>query len=106
MGGTMRRLFWLGLGAGLGAWGTHRLTRFARGWTPRGLGARALGLGDRLRAYADDIRTESRVREAELRDVLGLDAGVPQPRDEWLGGRPGAARTVNGQVIDEGKDGH
>jgi hypothetical protein len=101
----MRRLFWLGLGAALGAWATHRLTRFARAWTPRGLGGRALGLSDRLRAYAEEIRAEARAREAELRDVLGLDEGVQQPRAGSPDGHP-AARTVNGQVLDEGKDGH
>jgi hypothetical protein len=101
----MRRLFWLGLGAALGAWATHRLTRFARGWTPRGLGDRALRLGDRLRAYAEEIRTEARAREAELRDVLGLDEDVPEAAAGSPGGPP-AARTVNGQVLDEDKDGH
>jgi hypothetical protein len=100
----MRRLFWFTLGAGAGSWATYRITRFAHGWTPRGISGRALGLGDRLRTYAVEIRNEARAREVELRDVLGLaDASASgPPRAELRGPR---AR-IHGRVLDEDKDGH
>jgi hypothetical protein len=59
--------------------------------------------------YAEDIRAEARARESELRDALGLADGVPPPRGEWRespDGRRPRARTANGQVLDDDKDGH
>lgn len=97
----MRRLFWFTLGAGAGSWATYRITRFARGWTPQGLSVRAIGLGDRLRNYAVEIRAEARAREVELRDVLGLADGAPSPAELRA---PGAR--IYGRVLDEDKDGH
>lgn len=115
----MKRVFWnvLGFLAGffvgfpLGAWAMYRLTRLARGWTSRGVTARAVGLGGRLRAYAGDIRAETRTREAQLRDALGLAGIAAQPRGEWHDGqrRDGhlpRSGTVHGQVLHEDKDGH
>jgi hypothetical protein len=99
----MRRLFWFTLGAGAGSWATYRINRFAHGWTPQGLSARAVGLGGRLRSYAVEIRAEARAREIELRDVLGLADGVPPPRAEL---RAPGLRTAHGQVLNEDKDGH
>lgn len=66
----MRRLFWLTLGAGLGAWATLRVQRFARQFGPRGVAGRAVGLGAQLRAFAADVRIQMRQREAELRRTL------------------------------------
>jgi len=110
----MRRLFWLALGAVLGAWVMHRFTRLARNFTPQGVAARAVGFGDRLRSYAAEIRTEMNTREAELWSVLGADTlqdgAVPQPRS-GQGPPAGPAgrtsgRTPNGKFLDDDKDGH
>jgi hypothetical protein len=100
----MRRLFWFGLGAGLGAWGMHKFTRLTRSFTPRGVTARAAGVGERLRSYATDIRAEIRAemtaREAELRSMLRESAVEPAaPRGRH-------ARTPNGRILDDDKDGH
>jgi Family of unknown function (DUF6167) len=97
----MRRVFWFTLGVGAGSWATYRITRLAHGWTPRGLSTRAIGIGERLRTYAVEIRTEARAREIELRDVLGL-ANAGPPRAELRGPR---AR-IHGRVLDDDKDGH
>lgn len=63
----MRRLFWLTLGAMLGAWAVLRVQRFARQFGPRGMADRAVGLGGALRAFAADVRVQMNQREAELR---------------------------------------
>jgi hypothetical protein len=66
----MRRLFWLTLGAVLGAWAVLRVQRFARQFGPRGVAGRAAGSGAALRAFAADVRIQMRHREAELRRAL------------------------------------
>ena len=66
----MRRLFWLTLGAVLGAWTVLRVQRFARQFGPRGVAGRAAGAGVALRAFAADVRIQMRRREAELRRAL------------------------------------
>jgi hypothetical protein len=66
----MRRLFWLSLGAGLGAWAVLRVQRLARQFGPRGVAGRAVGAGAALRAFAGDVRVQMRRREAELRRAL------------------------------------
>lgn len=98
----MRRLFWFALGAVLGAWAMHKFTRLTRSFTPRGVTARAVGIGDRLRSYATEIRAEMTARETELWTMIG---GPPErPLEQVPRGRH--ARTPNGIVLDDDKDGH
>jgi hypothetical protein len=111
----MRRLFWFALGAALGAWAMHKVTRITRSFTPRGVTARAFGVGARLRSYAADIRAEMTAREAELWSAMRADAvrdgasakpalvRVPEPRGRHV---RTTERTPNGKVFDDDKDGH
>ncbi|HEX6470606.1 MAG TPA: hypothetical protein VF069_16020 [Streptosporangiaceae bacterium] len=111
----MRRLFWLTLGAVLGAWTVLRVQRFARQFGPRGVAGRAVGLGAALRSFATDVRVQMRVREAELRGAQGGPpaigvAGPPGGRRYAVGGPARTddsapdAGTDTGTDID--KDGH
>jgi hypothetical protein len=107
----MRRLFWLTLGAVLGAWTVLRVQRFARQFGPRGVAGRAVGAGVALRAFATDVRIEMRRREAELRGALdGMPVTGPSTPPALPAGR---RRTIDvhhatdvHHVNDIDKDGH
>jgi hypothetical protein len=110
----MKRLFWLAVGAGLGAWSLHKVQakaqRIARGLTPQSLAVRAgnaaVHAGNsatgRFRDFADEVRTGMREREAELREAIELDQAPPD--------RPGLAprRVLKARymIINDDKDGH
>ncbi len=70
----MRRLFYIALGAGVGVAAVRKVTKTAQKFTPAGLAdsARdsATGLGASVKAFADDVRVNMAVREAELHDAL------------------------------------
>ncbi|NHC13983.1 hypothetical protein G9H71_09340 [Motilibacter sp. E257] len=76
----MRRLFWLGLGAALGALIVRRLTRAAQALTPQSVAAsladamRELGSG--IRDFGQDVRAAMSDREVELREALGIEDAV------------------------------
>jgi hypothetical protein len=91
----MRRMFWLTLGATLGAWGVLRAQRFARQFGPRGAAQRAVSVGSAMREFADDVRSEMHRREAELRQAFD---GTPSI------GPPGALSATD--IHDRDKDGH
>jgi hypothetical protein len=76
----MRRLFWLTLGAALGAWGVLRAQRLARRFGPRGAAQRAVTLGTAMRAFAADVRSEMHRREAELRQTFDGTPSIGPPR--------------------------
>ena len=75
----MRRLFWLALGATLGALIFRRLSRAAGKLTPQGLaGSLTAGLSDlaaSLREFAEDVRDAMSAQEVALRAAAGLDSG-------------------------------
>jgi uncharacterized protein DUF6167 len=102
----MRRLFWVAVGAGTGVWATRKVTRITRMLTPRSIADRttdrALGVGDRLRLFAEDVRYETHAREAELRAAVELDQNPPEMPQ--TGGRP--VLKARYTVIDDDKDGH
>ncbi len=74
----MRRLFWTGLGVGLGAAAgilvARRLRRTADALTPSSIAGGAVG---RLKAFAGDVREGMAEREAELHEALS--GGDPYP---------------------------
>jgi hypothetical protein len=76
----MRRLFWLAMGATIGALVVRKLTQLAQKLTPRGmatgLGAGLVELADAIRDFAADVRAAMREREAELRAATGLDGST------------------------------
>jgi hypothetical protein len=110
----MRRLFWLTLGAVLGAWAVLRVQRFARQFGPRSVAGRAVGLGAAVRGFAADVRVQMHQREAELRGVLeaapmagapGLPAGRRRAIDPPHGHH--TDDTYDTDIdIDTDKDGH
>jgi hypothetical protein len=75
----IRRMFWLVVGVMLGAWAAFRLKRLMRALAPQALVHQASGVGDTVRAFADDVRTAMHAREDQLRDALGLDAPSELP---------------------------
>ena len=79
----MRRVFWGLVGIGIGAavgiavvrWAGKTKERYSPPNLAREAGAAAAGLGDRLRAAIEAGREEMVVREAEIREELGLQHG-------------------------------
>ncbi|MCP9959693.1 MULTISPECIES: hypothetical protein [Streptomyces] len=89
-----RRAFWFTAGAAAGVWATTKVNRKLKRLTPESLAAqaadKAVETGHRLRDFALDVRAGMLQREAELGEVLGLDAPVdpaalPAPRRAPLG---------------------
>jgi len=81
----MRRLFWTGIGVGLGATAgvlvARRLRRTREALTPSGIAGAiagaASGLTDAIRDFGAEVRAGMAEREAELNDALGF--GDPYP---------------------------
>jgi hypothetical protein len=79
----VRRVFWGLVGVGIGAavgiavvrWAGKTKERYSPPNLAREAGAAAAGLGQRLRAAVDAGRAEMIVREAEIREELGLPQG-------------------------------
>lgn len=103
----MKRLFWVAVGAGTGVWATRKVTRIARQWTPQSIAgratSRAVGAGDRIRTFAEDVRVEMHSREEQLREAIELDQAPPGPPAVSAPRRILKARYT---IIDEDKDGH
>ena len=76
----MRRVFWGLVGIGIGAavgiavvrWAGKTKERYSPPNLAREAGSWASGLGDRLRSAVEAGRAEMVVREAEIREELGL----------------------------------
>ena len=68
----MRRLFWLGIGIGVGALIVRRITKKAEAFTPKGLAGAVSGLGDTVREFAAEVRVAMAEREDEMLDALGV----------------------------------
>ncbi|CAN5715994.1 hypothetical protein BH18ACT7_BH18ACT7_00370 [soil metagenome] len=82
----MRRLFWLAMGASIGALIVRKLSTAARQLTPGNLlGNLAEGirdLGAAVRDFTIEVREGMREREEELRDGVGLDGRLDaKPED-------------------------
>ncbi|HEY0169200.1 MAG TPA: hypothetical protein VGB75_19320 [Jatrophihabitans sp.] len=92
----MRRLFWVALGATLGALVFRKLSRAAQKLTPQGvagsIGAGLSELGYSLREFAADIREAMSSQEAALRAAAGLDSGSVSSLS------PGGAEAAAGAV--------
>ncbi len=69
----MRRVFWVAVGAAAGIYAVRKVQRTLHTYSASGLAERAGGLGDSLKAFAEEVRAGMAEREAELRDALGLD---------------------------------
>lgn len=79
----MKRLFWLGVGLGVGALATRRAQVAARSLTPAGIGAnladglRELGAG--IGAFGAEVRAGMAEREQELTDLVERRTGEHVP---------------------------
>jgi hypothetical protein len=76
----MRRLFWLGVGAAVGALVVRKVTKTVQAYSPRGLASSAqssaAGFFESLRAFVDEVRTATAAREQELhRELEQRDPG-------------------------------
>ncbi|MEU5702649.1 DUF6167 family protein [Streptomyces aurantiacus] len=78
-----RRTFWFTAGAAAGVWATTKVNRKIRQLTPESLAAqaanRAIEAGHRIKDFALDVRDGMAQREAELDEVLGLNADPELP---------------------------
>ncbi|BDH54452.1 hypothetical protein MTP02_54630 [Streptomyces albus] len=79
-----RRTFWFTAGAAAGVWASHKVNQKLQRLTPESLAAqaadKALDAGHRIKDFALDVRAGMLQREAELDDVLGLNAPPRGPR--------------------------
>jgi hypothetical protein len=70
----MRRLFWLGIGVGVGVLVVRKLTRTAEAYTPQGIAASlqssAAGALDDVRSFVADVRAAMAEREEQIRQAL------------------------------------
>jgi hypothetical protein len=71
----MRRLFWVALGAAAGVVAVRLVKKNAQAFTPSGIGRSLAGLGDSVRAFAEDVRAGMAEREYELSAALHDDKG-------------------------------
>jgi hypothetical protein len=79
----MRRLFWLGIGVGLGAAVgvvvVRKVTRTAEAYTPKGIAASlqasAAGALDQVRSFVADARVAMAEREEEIHQALSVTEG-------------------------------
>ena len=82
--GTVRRLFWISLGATVGVLVVRKVTRVAEELTPAGVKDRVAvsggGFLDSVKEFVEDVRELARDREEELNVALGID--VPPTGEE------------------------
>jgi hypothetical protein len=82
--GTVRRLFWVSLGASAGVLVYNKLTKAAQELTPAGIADRVSGSGsgmfDSVKSFFEDVRELAHDREEELNVALGID--VPPTGEE------------------------
>jgi hypothetical protein len=75
----MRRLFWVALGAVVGALVVRRVHKAAQAYTPEGISRSLTNVAEALREAAGVVREGMAAREAELRVALGVEAGDLDP---------------------------
>jgi hypothetical protein len=68
----MRRLFWVAVGAAAGVYAVRKVQKTLHAYSPSGLAERAGGLGQGVKAFAEEVRAGMADREAELREALGM----------------------------------
>jgi hypothetical protein len=84
--GTVRRLFWVSMGATVGVLVFRKVTSTAKELTPAGIADRVSvsggGLLDSVKEFFEDVRDLARDREDELNVALGIDVA---PSDDTKG---------------------
>jgi uncharacterized membrane protein YebE (DUF533 family) len=69
----MRRLFYVAAGAAVGVIVVRKASQAAQRFTPAGVAAQAGGVGGRIAEWWQVVQDMAAVREAELREALGID---------------------------------
>jgi hypothetical protein len=76
--GTVRRLFWVSMGATAGILVFRAVTKTAKELTPANLADRVSDSGgsllDSIKEFIEDVRDAAKDREDELNVALGLDS--------------------------------
>jgi hypothetical protein len=82
----VRRMFYVAVGATVGVIAVRKATQAAQRFTPKGMAEQAGGVGGRIAEWWQIVQDTAAVREAELREALGID----EPRTDDHSG-PAAA---------------
>lgn len=94
--GTVRRLFWVSMGATAGVLVFRKVTSAAKELTPTGIADRVSvsggGLLDSVKEFFEDVRDLARDREDELNAALGID--MPPAGDVEGDGSSKKARAI------------
>lgn len=105
----IRRLFWLGVGVGIGAVVVRVVTRKAQAYTPTGLARstqESVGqLAGSLRNFVDEVRDGMADREYEIRTAFAEGTALDEKTVPWaedVGGRFGLF-TIEQQLKQEGE---
>jgi hypothetical protein len=69
----MRRMFYVALGAAVGVIAVRKASQAAQRFTPKGMAQQAGGMGGRVAEWWEIVKDTAAVREAELREALGID---------------------------------
>ncbi|WP_219806402.1 MULTISPECIES: DUF6167 family protein [Streptomyces] len=97
-----RRAFWFGAGAAAGVWATTKVHRKIQSLAPESLALRAadraVDTGQRVRAFALDVRAGMAQREDELQDALGLTQDPSEPPLRRLPGEVVTGRPERGEL--------
>ncbi len=75
----MRRRFWVAVGATAGVYAVRKVQKTLHAYSPSGMAERAGGVGESVRAFADQVRAGMADREAELREALGMEPADEPP---------------------------
>ena len=100
--GTVRRLFWVSMGATAGVLVFRKVTATARELTPAGIADRVSDSGGSLlgsvKEFFEDVRERAHDREEELNVALGIDVPPSGPKslkgDEKGDGSSKEARAI------------
>jgi hypothetical protein len=108
--GTVRRLFWVSMGATAGVLVFRQMTKAAQELTPAGIADRVTGSGgsllDSVKEFFEDVREAAHDREEELNVALGLDDSVEIDKGKSAStseknGAPTSARATKGRSDDK-----
>jgi hypothetical protein len=81
--GTVRRLFWVSMGATAGVLVFRKVTATAKELTPAGIADRVSDSGgslfDSVKEFFEDVRERAHDREEELNVALGIDVPPSDP---------------------------
>lgn len=79
----VRRVFWIGVGAGVTVFAVVKVRKYLRQASPEALGQRvrqtAVSVGDSVREFTATVRAAMAEREAELRAALDAQSASPDP---------------------------